>query len=200
MSKVIGSHAVSVDGYISGRTPDGADEFGRGLGDAPMLFDWYFDGDTPSQVFDGFRLSEPSARVFDQLAARVGAMVAGRTTYEHSSHFGGGSPHPHAKLVVLSHRPAPENSERQTFATTIEDAIAAARDAAGGKDVGVMGGGALTAALAAGLVDELVLHQVPVLLGGGHSFFRALQKHVTLRLVEAVPAPGVTHLHYEVLR
>ncbi len=200
MSKVLGSHAVSVDGYISGRTPDGADEYGRGLGDAPTLFDWYFDGDTPSQVFDGFRLSEPSARVFDRLAARVGAMVAGRTTYEHSSHFGGGSPHPHAKLVVLSHRPAPENSERQTFATTIEDAIAAARDAADGKDVGVMGGGALTAALAAGLVDELVLHQVPVLLGGGHSFFRALQEHVSLRLVEVVPAPGVTHLHYEVLR
>jgi dihydrofolate reductase len=200
MSKVLGSHAVSVDGYISGRTPDGADEFGRGLGDAPMLFDWYFDGDTPSQVFDGFRLSEPSARLFDQLAARVGAMVAGRTTYEHSSHFGGGSPHPTAKLVVLSHRPAPENSEKQTFATTVEDAIAAAREAAGGKDVGVMGGGALTAALAAGLVDELVLHQVPVLLGGGHSFFRELPRHVSLRLIEAVPAPGVTHLHYEVLR
>lgn len=200
MSKVLGAHAVSVDGYISGRTPDGTDEFGRGLGDAPMLFDWYFDGDTPSTVFDGFALSEQSARIFDQLAARVGAMVAGRTTYEHSSHFGGGSPHPTAPLVVLSHRPAPENAEKQIFATTVEDAIAAAREAAGGKDVGVMGGGALTAALAAGLVDELVLHQVPVLLGAGHSFFQTLPEHVGLRLVEAIAAPGVTHLHYEVLR
>ena len=54
MSKVFSAHAVSVDGYISGRTPDGDDEFGRGLGDAPMLFDWYTDGDTPSQVLDGF--------------------------------------------------------------------------------------------------------------------------------------------------
>jgi len=44
MSKVFSAHAVSVDGYISGRTPDGEEEFGRGLGDAPMLFDWYFDG------------------------------------------------------------------------------------------------------------------------------------------------------------
>jgi hypothetical protein len=35
MSKVFSAHAVSVDGYISGRTPDGAEEFGRGLGDAP---------------------------------------------------------------------------------------------------------------------------------------------------------------------
>ena len=91
MNKVISAHAVSVDGYISGRTPAGDEEFGRGLGDAPMLFDWYTDGDTPSQVFDGFRLSEPSARFFDAIAARVGAIVAGRTTYEHSSHFGGGA-------------------------------------------------------------------------------------------------------------
>jgi len=73
MSKVFSAHAVSVDGYITGRDP-GA---GRGLGDGTMLFDWYFDGDTPSQVFDGFRLSEPSARVFDALAGRVGAVVAG---------------------------------------------------------------------------------------------------------------------------
>jgi len=50
MSKVFSAHAVSVDGYISGRTPDGDEEFGRGLGDAPMLFDWYMDGDTPSQL------------------------------------------------------------------------------------------------------------------------------------------------------
>ena len=49
MTKVFSAHAVSVDGYISGRTPDGNQEFGRGLGDAPMLFDWYTDGDTPSQ-------------------------------------------------------------------------------------------------------------------------------------------------------
>ncbi|PXY27815.1 dihydrofolate reductase family protein [Prauserella muralis] len=201
MSKVISGHAVSVDGYISGRTPDGDEEFGRGLGDAPMLFDWYFDGDTPSRVFDGFRLSEPSARLFDALAARLGAVVAGRVTYEHSSRFGGGSPHPAAPLVVVSHRPVPGIGEAQTLVTTgIGDAIAAARAAAGGKDVGLMGGGALTSALEEGLVDELVLHQVPILLGAGRRFFQQLPKHVRLRLLQAVPAPGVTHLHYEVLR
>jgi dihydrofolate reductase len=201
MSKVFSAHAVSVDGYISGRTPEGGEEFGRGLGDAGMLFDWYFDGDTSSQVFDGFKLSEPSARFFDIIAARVGATVSGRTTYEHSSHWGGGGPHPTARLFVLSHRPAPEISETQTLVTTgIEDAIAAAREVAGDKDVAVMGGGALTSALAADLVDEVILHQVPVLLGGGHSFFQEVPKHVNLRLLEAIPAPGVTHLHYEVVR
>jgi dihydrofolate reductase len=71
---------------------------------------------------------------------------------------------------------------------------------AGDKDVALMGGGVLTAALAAGLVDELILHQVPILLGGGRPFFQELHHHVELRLVEAVPAPGVTHLHYEVIR
>ena len=43
---------------------------------ASMLFDWYFNGDTPSQVFDGFRLSEASARVFDGLAAGSGVSLA----------------------------------------------------------------------------------------------------------------------------
>jgi dihydrofolate reductase len=197
MSKVFSAHAVSVDGYITGRDP-GA---GRGLGDGGTLFDWYGDGDTPSQVFDGFRLSEPSVRIFDGLAARVGAVVAGRNTYEDSEHFGGGSPHPTAPLFLLSHRPAPELTERQTLVSTgIEDAIAAAREAAGGRDVGLMGGGAVTAALRAGLVDEMILHQVPVLLGAGRPFFQELPEHVRLRLVETVPAPGVTHLRYEVER
>lgn len=194
---VISAHAVSVDGYITGRDP-GA---GRGLGDATMLFDWYTDGDTPSRVFDGFRLSEPSARVFDALAGRVGAVVAGRNTYEDSKRFGGGSPHPTARLIVVSHRPAPQMTERQTLVTTgIEAAIATAREAAGDKDVGLMGGGVVTEALKAGLVDEVILHQVPVLLGGGRHFFQALPKHVRLRLIEAVPAPGVIHLHYAVAR
>jgi dihydrofolate reductase len=63
-----------------------------------------------------------------------------------------------------------------------------------------MGGGVITAALAAGLVDEVILHQVPILLGGGRSFFNELPEHVELRLLEAIPAPGVTHLRYEVVR
>lgn len=196
MSKVISAHSVSVDGYITGRDP----RAGHGLGDGGMLFDWYFDGDTPSAVFDGFKLSAPSARVFDAAGGRVGAIVAGRNTYEDSEGFNGGSPHPNARLVVLSHRPVPVSAQQILVTTGIEDAIAAAREAAGDGDVGLMGSGVLAAALQAGLVDEVLLHQVPILLGGGRPFFQSLPKHVRLRLIEAVSAPGVTHLHYEVQR
>jgi dihydrofolate reductase len=197
MNKVFSALSVSVDGYITGRDPGP----GRGLGDGSTLFDWYFDGDTPSDVFDGFRLREPSAGVFDAIARRVGASLVGRNTYDDSDGFGGGGPHPTAPLVVLSHRPAPEISDRQTFVSTgIEDAVATARQAAGDKDVALMGGTVVTEGLHAGLVDELVLHQVPVLLGAGRPFFQELPDHVRLRLIEAVPAPGVTHLHYEVER
>lgn len=197
MSKVISAHAVSVDGYITGRNPGP----GRGIGDGTSLFDWYGDGDTASRLFDGFRLSEPSAQIFDTLAGRVGAVVAGRNTYEDSGRFGGGSPHPTAPVFVLSHRPAPEMSEQQTLVTGgIEDAVAVASETAGDKDVSLMGGGVLAAALKVGLVDEVVLHQVPVLLGAGRRFFQELPDHVQLRLLEVVPAPGVTHLHYAVVR
>jgi dihydrofolate reductase len=197
VTKVFSAMAVSVDGRITGRGPGP----GRGLGDGGTLFDWYGSGDTASRVFDGFRLSEPSVRVFDALAGRVGAVVAGRDTYEDSDGFGGGSPHPAAPVVVLTHRPAPEISDRQTLITSgITDAVAAARALAGDKDVALMGGGVVTEALRAGLVDELVLHQVPVLLGAGRPYFQELPGQVRLRLVEAVVAPDVTHLHYEVER
>ena len=198
MSKVFSALAVSVDGCITGRDagPD------RGLGDGGALFDWYFDGDVPSRVFESFRLSEPSARFFDALADRVGASIAGRTTYEDSSRFGDdGTPHPAAPLFVLSHRPAPQMAGRQTLVTTgLADAVARARAAADGKDVALMGGVLVTEALKAGLVDELILHQVPVLLGAGRRYFHSLPEHIRLRLLQAIPAPGVTHLHYEVVR
>lgn len=199
MSKVVCGLSVSVDGFITGHDPGP----GRGLGDAGFLFNWYFDGDTPSEVFDGFRLSAPSARVFDALAARVGAMVCGRNTYDDSEGFGGGSPHPTAPLIVLSHRPVPgiETFDRQTLVNTgIEAAVAAAKQAAGGADVGLQGGGVVTEALQAGLVDELILHQIPVLLGRGRRYFQALPAHVRLHPIDVVPAPGVTHLHYQVVR
>jgi dihydrofolate reductase len=147
MSRVFSALSVSVDGYITGRHP-GA---GHGLGDGTVLFDWYSQGDTVSEVSDGFTVSDPSARVFDAIAGRVGACLAGRNTYDDSGWSTGGTPHPTAPLIVLSHRPAPQVNERQTFVSTgIEDAIAAARAVADDKDVALMGGGVVTEALRVG--------------------------------------------------
>lgn len=198
MGKVLSALSVSVDGFITGRDPGP----GNGLGDGGQLFNWYFDGDTPSKLSSSFKLSKTSAEVFDRFGLRVGASLAGRNTYEDSDRFGDdGAPHPTAPLIVLSHRPAPDMGGRQTLVTSgIEEAVEVAREAAGDEDVALMGGGVVTEALKAGLVDELVLHQVPVLLGAGRRFFQELPHHVQLRLVEAIPAPGVTHLHYEVQR
>lgn len=100
---------------------------------------------------------------------------------------------------MLPHRPAPAGAGRQTFvATGIADAIAAARDMAGDRDVALMGSGVIRAALDAGLMDEVIIHQVPVLLGAGTSLFQPRATPVGLRLRSVVPAPGVTHLHYDI--
>ncbi len=196
MDKVFTALAVSVDGFITGRDPGPE----RGLGDGGILFDWYGSGDVPSRTFGGFKLSELSRSIFDDIAERIGAVVAGRNTYDDSDGFGGsGSPHPTAPLIVVSHRPPPpESTDKQTFVTSIETGIEHARAIAGDRGVALMGGGVTTAALRAGLVDEVILHQVPVLLGAGRRLFQELPEHIRLSLVEAVPAPGVTHLHYRI--
>lgn len=197
MSRVITALSVSVDGYITGRDP----RPGHGLGDGGVLFDWYSSGDVPSRAFPGFTLTAESVRFFDEAASRVGASLAGHKTYTDSNDFAGGAPHPTAPLVVLSRRELTPASDRQHIVTTgLADAIDLARELAGDKDVALMGGVITTEALKAGLVDELILHQIPVLLGGGRPYFHELPHHIGLRLIEAVVAPDVTHLHYEVQR
>ncbi|GGB23585.1 riboflavin biosynthesis protein [Flexivirga endophytica] len=185
MSKVFAALAVSVDGYITGRDARPS----HGLGDGGVLFDWYGD--------------PGNSAVYQQLVDGVGAVVTGRTTYDDCEGFDGGSPHPSAPMVVVSHRPQPEEyaaSARQVFTTSIEDAIARAKELARAKDVGIQGGVTVTAALEAGLVDEVMLHQVPVLLGAGRRFFGPLAEQVPLTLVDTVPGVGVTHLHYRIAK
>jgi dihydrofolate reductase len=83
----------------------------------------------------------------------------------------------------------------------IESALDQAREAAGGKDVTIWGGAqAVNQYLAAGLLDELELHVVPVLLGDGARLFDDLAGKVKFEQVRAVEAPGVTHLRYRLVR
>ncbi len=103
---------ASVDGYITGPDPNPGRPLG--VGD-DQLSDWYRDGDTPSAQSPNFRPSAPSAQIFDALVDRVGAVVAGRKTYDDSDGWDGEGPHPTAPLFVLSHRPAPPGASRQTL-------------------------------------------------------------------------------------
>jgi hypothetical protein len=75
MTKVFSALAVSVDGYITGPHPGPEQPLGVG---GARLFDWYTNGDTPSRIFEGFRLCPASAAVFDAAAERVGAVISGR--------------------------------------------------------------------------------------------------------------------------
>jgi len=110
-------------------------------------------------------------------------------------------------VFVVTHYPRdPVEMEGGTtfhFVTDgIEAALEQARKAAGGKDVVLWGGGQIVQQyLAAGLLDELELHVVPVLLGDGARIFDNLgDAEVQLEQVRAVEAPGVTHLKYRVVR
>ncbi len=197
MTRVVTALAVSADGYIAG--PD--DGPGNPLGDGGgRLFEWYTDGDTQSRFFPGFKLSVASARVFDEGAASVGAIIAGRRTYEISNAWGGSGPMPGVPLFVLTHTPPeqpPTSDPPYTFVSGIEAAIAQAKQRAADKVVALMGSAAVRQALARGLLDEITLHQVPVLLGGG---VRLLDETAAnLRLSSVTDAPGVTHLTYQVL-
>jgi dihydrofolate reductase len=115
-------------------------------------------------------------------------------------------PHPpfHKPVFVVTHHqrePLTLSDTTFTFVTDgIQSALRQAREAAGNKDVFV-GGGAQTINqyLAAGLLDELEMHIVPILLGGGERLFDGVGPDLKLEPIRVVEAPGVTHLRYRVL-
>jgi len=202
MTQVATALAVSVDGYIAG-PDDGPDQpLGRG---GQRLFRWYFDGDTPSRYYPEFKLSPRSAKFFDEGVSTVGAVISGRRTYDIANAWGGDGPLPGVPLFVLTHHvpdEVPTGKAPYTFVTDgIENAITQASAAAGGKDVALMGSAPVQQAIRAGLLDLLVLHVIPVLLGGGVRLLDHLGDTSTeLERVDVIDAPGVTHLVYRVLK
>jgi dihydrofolate reductase len=202
MTIVMAGHSTSLDGFIAGG--DDSPELPLGVGGS-RLFQWFEDGDTPSRYYPWMKMSRVSAEWFDEYAGRCGATISGRRTYEVSNAWGGDGPLPGAPLFVLTHR-VPENPPaatiRRSFITDgIEHAVAAAREAAGDKDVSVMGARTVQECLRAGLLDELTVSLVPVVLGRGARLLDGLEPgRVKLDLVRVVDAPGVTHLTYRVLK
>jgi dihydrofolate reductase len=200
---VVAAMSVSLDGFVAGAGDGPALPLGQG---GERLFDWYRSGDTPSRHYAGrFHLSAISAQVFDQRCDRAAAVIAGRRTYDIANGWGGNGALPGVPLFVLTHR-APVSPPRAaipySFVTTgiasaIEQAQAGAR--APGRNLMLMGGATIRAALAAGLLDEIELDLVPIMLGTGVPLFGGLAP-VRLEVVRVIEAPGVTHLHYRVLR
>lgn len=111
---------------------------------------------------------------------------------------------PGVPLFVLTHREprAVEAHPSYTYVTDgIESAVDQAKAAAGERDVSVMGSAPVQECPRAGLLDELNLHIVPVLLGGGVRLLDHLGPDaIELECTSVVEAPGVTHVSYQVLR
>ncbi len=191
MSKVIVDISVSVDGFAAAPRVSAEEPMGVG---GHRLHSWYFGGDDRNQ------------EALDNAVGGVGAIVAGRRTYDLSVPWWGldGPSGPDRVPVFVVTHAAPDVPEGgvYTFVTSgIDDALQRARTAAGGKDVAVMGGvGVVQQYLRAGLVDELSLHQVPVLLGGGTRLFDERgDAHFELETVDVIATADATHLRLRIL-
>jgi dihydrofolate reductase len=202
MTNVVTALSTSLDGFIAG--PDDSPEKPLGVG-GDRLLKWFSDGDTPSRIFPSFRMSAVSAEFVDEGAGRVGAIIAGRRTYDVAGAWGGSGPFPGVPLFVMTHRlphTVPTGDPPYTFVTEgIERAVEKARTAAAGKDVALMGATIVQQSLRAGLLDVLIISLVPVALGRGVRLLDGLEPgSVELDLVRVVDAPGVTHLEYRVVK
>jgi dihydrofolate reductase len=214
MSKLRCHISISLDGFVAG--PNQTDENPLGEG-GERLHDWV----VPLAAWrephgkEGGEVNE-STRVMEEAAENIGASVMGRNMFgppgggdwgdEEWKGWWGDDPPYRNDVFILTHYPRdPVEMDGGTtfhFVTDgIERGLERAREAAGGEDVKLWGGAqVIQQYLAAGLLDELELHVVPVLLGGGARLFDNLaDADVRLEQVRAVEAPGVTHLKYRVV-
>ena len=78
--------------------------------------------------------------------------------------------------------------------------MAQAKAAAGDRNAHVIGGYTARRALEAGVLDELQVHQIPVLFRGGRRLFEELPARVELEIVRAIDTPEAPHIRYRVRR
>jgi dihydrofolate reductase len=185
--------SMSLDGYIAGPN----DEPGNPGGDRFMrLHEWFV---TPDGEF--YRPSGPAGQFIDEIDA-TGAVLAGRRTVEQVDHWGGN--HHGVPIFVPSHRPPGPSVANYPLVTYVTDGIASAmaqaKAAAGNRDVMVHGAYTAQRALEAGVLDELQIHQIPVLFGGGRRLFEVLPSRVELEIVRVIDRPDATHIRYRVRR
>ncbi|HSD24942.1 MAG TPA: dihydrofolate reductase family protein [Solirubrobacterales bacterium] len=212
MSKVRVHIATSLDGYAAGPNQSEENPLGEG---GEQLHEWMIELKAWREPHGKEGGEEnASTRIVEEANAHVGAEIMGRGKFgppgggpwgdDPWQGWWGEEPPFHKPVFVLTHHerePLTLSDTTFTFTTDgIEAALEQAREAAGEEDV-FIGGGAETINqyLAAGLVDELELHVVPVLLGGGEPLFEGVGD-LTLEQLRAVEAPGVAHLKYRVVR
>ena len=198
MTKVAASITTSLDGFITGPN-DGP---GQGLGEGgERLHHWVFGG---PWTYEGGARGEPTGadkEYLDEAIARGGAIVGGRNTYESAGAWGGRNPFG-VPFFVVTHRPqdAPEDAGF-TFVDGLDEAIRRALEAAGDRDVNVMGGAdVIRQALRGGYVEELSISIAPVVLGAGKRLFEHFDQSMTLEHVRLLQSPFATHITYRVVR
>lgn len=196
MTKVVAAITTSVDGYIVG--PD--DGPGKGLGDGgERLHYWVFGGPWSYDHEEYGEATGEDAAFLEEAMGRLGAVVSGRWTYESAEHWGDRNPFG-VPMFIVTHRTEEEPDTGEfTFVEGVEAAIERAREAAGDKDVSVMGGAdVIRQALAAGLVDELAIVVAPVVLGGGKRLFDGFERSLDLEHLGVRQSPFATYVEYRV--
>jgi dihydrofolate reductase len=200
MASVVAEITVSLDGFVAG--PNDGPELGLGEG-GEQLHEWVF-GLKSWREPHGLEGGEtgPDADLLEESFNRAGAIIVGRRMFDNARGWGEEPPF-RRPVFVLTHEDR-EPEEKQggttfTFVNGVENALEQARVAAGGKDVSI-GGGAQTIQqfLAAGLLEELLLHVSPLLLGGGVRLFEGVGPEVQLEQTEVISSPAVTHLRFRV--
>lgn len=205
--------SMSLDGFVAGPNQSEQNPLGEG---GMQLHQWVFAlaAWRGAHGLEGGDVNA-STSVVEESMRNVGATVMGRNMFGGAGPWGddpwegwwGEDPPFHTPVFVVTQHPreplVKQGGTTFTFVTDgIESALAQALAAAGGKDV-ALGGGANVAQqyLRAGLIDELLIHLVPVLLGDGARLFDNLAgAEIGLECTGAVHGPGVTHLRYRVLR
>ncbi|WP_328994029.1 dihydrofolate reductase family protein [Kribbella sp. NBC_01245] len=174
--------SMSLDGYVAD-----SDDYLGGV-DGERLHKWADDPGTAGQ--------------FQEEWDAAGAVLSGRRTAELMDHWGGD--HNGNPIFVPSHRPpAPAARWGYPLVTYVQDgiesAMAQAKAAAGDKNVQLRGGAyTVREALAAGVLDEVQIHLIPVLLGRGRRLFDVLPAEIELEIVEVINTPAATHIRYRV--
>jgi dihydrofolate reductase len=199
MSSAVLYMSMSLDGFVAGpnETPD------NGLGDGGgRLHEWILVGGPSEHSGAPARPSGVDGEVMDEALA-TGAVVAGRGTVEPANHWHGDH-HDGVPIFILSRDRHEEKEARWPLITFVDDvttAVARAKEAAGERDVLVHGVGTAQLALAAGVLDELQIHLIPVLLGEGRRLFEHLgAAHIELEPTGVREGAGATHLRYRVRR